>query len=181
MVSTTTDRRRFSPAIHVNQEGYVPSLPKKAMIGYYLGDGGELDVPGSSGFALIDARTGVTVYRAGLIPRHDVGYRTTPAPYQHVFVADFTEFRTPGEYQLQVPGLGASAPFLLDDGIAMGFARTYALGLYHQRCGAANELPFTRFVHGACHEAPAQVPVQSDRQFDFTWATIAGYARRPRR
>ena len=178
-VSAGTDPRRYSPAIHVNQEGYVPSLPKKAVVGYYLGDGGEMEIPTSSGFVLIDARTGVPVYRGSLTQRRDIGYRTTPAPYQRVLVADFSDLTTPGEYQLQVPGLGASAPFLVNDGIAMGFARTYALGLYHQRCGAANELPFTRFVHDACHDAPAQVPVQSDHKFDFTWATIAGYGGAP--
>ena len=43
--TATFDPARCSPAIHVNQEGYVPSLPKKAMIGYYLGDMGELDIP----------------------------------------------------------------------------------------------------------------------------------------
>ena len=37
-----TDPLRGSPAIHVNQEGYLPSYPKKAMIGYYLGNLGEL-------------------------------------------------------------------------------------------------------------------------------------------
>ena len=78
-----------------------------------------------------------------------------------------------------MPGLGASFPFLIDDGIALGFARTYALGLYHQRCGTTNAMPFTRFIHDACHTAPAQVPSQSDRQFAFTWATIAGYGAAP--
>jgi hypothetical protein len=43
--------------------------------------------------------------------------------------------------------------------VAAAFARTYALGIYHQRCGMANELPFTRFVHKPCHIAPAEVPV----------------------
>jgi len=179
LASARCDPRRYSPAIHVNQEGYAPSLPKKAMIGYYLGDMGEMEIPSSGGFLLLDARSGAAVYRGSLTPRRDVGYRTHPLPYQNVLEADFSDFTTPGEYQLQVPGLGTSMPFLIDEGIAMGFARTYALGMYHQRCGAANELPFTRFVHDACHTAPAQVPVQSDPRFAFTWATIAGYARSP--
>jgi hypothetical protein len=179
LAAAPCDPRRTSPAIHVNQEGYAPSLPKKAMIGYYLGDMGEMEIPDSAGFTLIDARTGATVYRGSLTLRRDVGYRTSPLPYQKVLEADFSEFTTAGEYQLQVPGLGASLPFLVDDGIALGFARTYALGLYHQRCGTTNELPFTRFVHDACHTAPAQVPVQSDPQFAFTWATIAGYGGVP--
>jgi hypothetical protein len=173
--SAACDPQRLSPAIHVNQEGYVPSLPKKAMVGYYLGDMGEMDIPASSGFALIDARTGREAYTGILAPRPDIGYRTTPTPYQRVLVADFGDFAAPGEYRLLVPGLGVSLPFLIDDGIAMGFARTYALGLYGQRCGTGNDLPFTRFVHDACHVAPAQVPVQSDPRFAFTWATIARY------
>ena len=178
--ATTTFRalcepQRYSPAIHVNQEGYAPSLPKKAMIGYYLGDLGEMNVSASSGFALIDARTGAAVYHGSLSIRADVGYNTSPAPYQKVLQADFSDFTTPGEYQLQVAGLGASLPFLIDDGIAMGFTRTYALGLYHQRSGTSNALPFTRFTHAADHTAPALVPTQSDPQFAFTWATIASY------
>ena len=176
-VSATFDPRRTNPAIHVNQEGYVPSLPKRAMIGYYLGDLGEMEVPSASGFALIDARSGESVYRGALTPRPDVGYQTSPLPYQKVLAADFSDFTTPGEYRLQVPGLGASLPFLIDDGIAMGFARTYALGLYQQRCGTSNDLPFTRFVHDACHTAAAQIPSpQSDPQFAFTWATVSRYA-----
>jgi len=167
------DSRRVSPVIHVNQEGYVPSLPKQAMIGYYLGDMGEMEIPSGTDFNLIDARTGEPVYRGTLTQRRDVGYTTSPRPYQHVMVADFSEFTKPGEYRLQVSGLGASLPFLIDDGIAMGFVRTYALGLYHQRCGTTNALPFTRFVHDACHTAPAQIPSpQSDSQFDFTWVTL---------
>ena len=174
--SATFDPLRYSPAIHVNQEGYVPSLPKKAMVGYYLGDMGELDIPISTGFALIDARSGKTVYSGALTPRRDIGYRTRPVPYQKVLVADFTDFTSPGEYRLLVPGLGTSLPFLIDGGIAMGFARTYALGLYHQRCGTSNDLPYTRFVHKACHVAPAAVPMESDPSFAFTWKTIARYA-----
>ncbi len=172
--SALCDPQRLSPAIHVNQEGYVPSLPKKAMIGYYLGDLGEMTVPGAD-FALIDAHNGAKVFQGALTLRPDVGYNISPDPYQKVLMADFSSFTSPGEYQLHVPGLGASLPFLIADGIAMGFARTYALGLYHQRCGATNALPFTRFTHDACHTAKAQIPVQSDPQFAFTWACIARY------
>ena len=176
IATAACDPLRTSPAIHVNQEGYAPALPKQAMIGYYIGDMGELDIPPTSGFALLDARSGASVYTGSLTSRPDIGYRTRPAPYQKVLVADFSEFAVPGEYRLLVPGLGVSLPFLIDDGIAMAFARTYALGLYGQRCGAPSALPFTRFVHDACHTAPAQVPVPSDGPFATTWSTIAGYA-----
>ncbi|MDO8540978.1 MAG: glycoside hydrolase family 9 protein [Opitutaceae bacterium] len=165
------DPGRRSPAIHVNQEGYVPSLPKKAMVGYYLGDMGEMEISAASGFTLVDALTGKSVYAGALAARRDVGYKTTPPPYQQVLVADFSDFAIPGEYRLRVAGLGDSLPFLIDDGIAMGFARTYALGLYHQRCGSENALPFSRFAHGACHLPPAQIP-SPGAQFGFTWTTL---------
>jgi len=169
---TVADPFRLSPAIHVNQEGYVPGLPKKAMVGYYLGSLGEWELPAAARFEVVAAATGSVAYRGSLQGRPDTGYTDLPTPYQQVGEADFTALRRPGLYRLVVPGLGASEPFRIDEGIAMAAVRTYALGLYHQRCGASNALPFTRFVHDACHTAPAEVPVPQAR-FAFTWATIA--------
>jgi hypothetical protein len=49
--------------------------------------------------------------------------------------------------------------------------------MYHQRCGTNNVLPYTRFTHGACHTAPASIPVpDSDPAYAFTWKTISGYS-----
>ncbi|MBI3876204.1 MAG: glycoside hydrolase family 9 protein [Verrucomicrobia bacterium] len=172
---TAANPLRYSPAIHVNQEGYVPSLPKKATVGYYLGSLGEMNITSASGFQLVDAATGAVVYQGTLTNKPDVGYTYTPAPYQNVYVADFSSFTTPGEYRLVVPGLGASLAFLIDDGIAMSFARTYALGLYHQRCGTNNVLPFTRFTHDVCHFATVDVPTPQSN-FAFTWNTVSNYA-----
>ena len=155
---TTMEPLRFSPVIHVNQTGYVPAFPKIAMVGYFLGSLGEMEVPAASSFKLIDVRTSAPVYHGKLTPRRDIGYEYAPVPYQKVLAADFTEFKTPGEYRLVVPGLGASFPFFIDDGAAAAVARAYALGLYHQRCGTSNALPFTRFTHGPCHTAAAEVP-----------------------
>ena len=169
------DPLRFSPAIHVNQVGYVPSFPKKAMVGFYLGSLGELSasaIPGPEAgrqFKLVDAVSGKEVFSGTLRARPDVGF-TFPT-YQQVLEADFTEFRQPGEYRLAVPGLGASFPFRIDPGAVAALARTYALGLYHQRCGMANELPFTRFTHGPCHTAPAEVPTP---EFKATQQLIKG-------
>jgi hypothetical protein len=170
--AVTTDPLRYSPAIHVNQEGYVPTFPKKAMVGYYLGNLGELPSAGLTSFTIKNAATGATAYQGTLTARRDVGYTYSPLPYQNVLQADFSALTTPGEYYLLVPGLGASLPFLINDGIAMNWARTYALGLYHQRCGKSNALPFTRFTHEACHVAKAEVP-SPQSSYAFTWTTIA--------
>ncbi|MEW6305433.1 MAG: glycoside hydrolase family 9 protein, partial [Verrucomicrobiota bacterium] len=173
--SATADALRHSPAIHVNQEGYVPSLPKHAMIGYYAGNLGELALPSTS-FSLVDASNGATVYQGTLTLRPDVGYNYTPTPYQNVYQADFSGFTTPGEYRLVVPGVGASLPFLIHDGVALAFARTYALGLLEQRSGFNVAMPFTRFTHGADHTVPALIPTNDAPPFVFTWRTISNYA-----
>jgi hypothetical protein len=154
------EAHRLSPAIHVNQVGYVPQFPKKAMIGYYLGNLGELKVVSRKEselmFRLLEAGSGQEVFKGRLVPRRDRGF-TFPT-YQEVLEADFSGFKKPGEYRLAVPGLGVSYPFWIDEGVAAAFARAYALGLYHQRCGTNNALPFTRFTRGDCHTAPAEVP-----------------------
>jgi hypothetical protein len=155
---------RWSPAIHVNQTGYMLRFPKKAMVGYYLGSLGELKLSNQAAplsFALLEAKSNKEVFRAALRARPDRGFPF--ACYQEVLEADFSEFKTPGEYCLMVPGLGASYPFFIEDTVAGAFARAYALGIYHQRCGMDNSLPFTRFDHGACHTRPAEVPDESSR------------------
>lgn len=169
--SAVADPARLSPAIHVNQEGYMPAFSKKAMVGYYLGSLGEMPMP-SQNFSLLDAGTGATVFTGTLTPRADVGFTLSPLPYQNVREADFTGFSTPGTYKLAVPGLGVSQPFAITEGVAMDFARTYALGIYHQRCGSVNAFPFTRFTHDACHTAPADVP-SPQSSFTTAWSLVA--------
>ncbi|HEX5222071.1 MAG TPA: glycoside hydrolase family 9 protein [Verrucomicrobiae bacterium] len=156
----TADPHRYSPVIHANQVAYTVNFPKLAMVGYFLGSLGELDTSTATNFHLMDAKTSAVVFTGDLKPRRDVGFNESPPPYQRVVEADFTSFNTPGEYHLLVPGYGTSYPFFIDEGGAAAIARTYALGLYHQRCGTSNSLPFTRFVHGACHVAPAHVPTE---------------------
>jgi hypothetical protein len=118
---------RWSPVIHVNQTGYLTGFPKKAMVGYYLGNLGELSLAAiqQSGtapaqptageavhpFCLLDARDGKQVFSGTLAPRPDKGFPFSC--YQEVLEADFSSFKSPGEYRLFVPGLGMSFPFCL--------------------------------------------------------------------
>jgi hypothetical protein len=174
-------RTRLSPAVHVNQVGYTPGLPKRAMVGYYLGTMGELQLDGPHRFSLVNTATGKSVFTGDLKLRPDTGWTYTTQPYQQVLEADFSAWRTPGEYRLEVPGLGMSLPFRIDEGTAAAFARTYALGLYHQRCGGENVLPFTRFVHAPCHTAPAEVPGPDNKSVQHQLSGETGnYASNPR-
>ncbi len=175
------DPLRRSPAIHVNQTGYAPNLPKKAMVGFYLGSAGEMPVATASGFAIVDTTTSNVVFQSHLTVRPDSGYTYSPAPYQSVLEADFTAFDIPGEYWLQVPDLGVSFPFKIHEGAIASVARTYALGLYHQRCGAANALPFTRHTHDVCHTAAAEMPLTSFTAVNsFLAEQTADYQNEPR-
>ncbi|HWY75252.1 MAG TPA: glycoside hydrolase family 9 protein, partial [Verrucomicrobiae bacterium] len=166
---------RFNPAIHVNQEGYLPGYPKKAAVGYYLGNLSEMAIP-TNAFYVADAQSGAVKFQGTLTLRPDVGYMYSPTPYQQVYEADFSSFTTPGQYYLVVPGMGASLPFRVDEGIAMAFARTYALGMLEQRGGFDVAMPFTRFTHAADHLAPASVPIDGSTNYVFTWMTVSNYA-----
>jgi hypothetical protein len=177
------DPNRYSPAIHVNQHGYAPNLPKRAMVGYYLGNIGELTINFGLGFRLVDAVSGVQVHSGSLTLRRDIGFEYLPTPYQNVYEANFSSFNTPGLYRLVVPGMGSSLPFRIHDGVPMAFTRAYALGLYHQRCGTDNQFPFTRHTHNHCHTNLVDVPVPQ-ASYPFTWAVIpqrsADYTNNPR-
>jgi hypothetical protein len=175
LFTAIADPLRYNPAIHVNQEGYLPAFPKKAIVGYYLGNLGELPMP-TNIFRIVNAQNGVTVFQGTLTQRSDVGYVYSPTPYQLVYEADFSSFTAPGDYRVVVPGMGGSFPFNINDGVAMDFTRTYELGLFHQRSGYNVAMPFTRFTHAADHLTPAAVPTNAFAPFDFTWMTISNYA-----
>ena len=167
------DASRLSPVLHVNQVGYAPAGPKMAMAGYYLGSLGELPLPaGEKGipFSILENGTTKIAFSGTMKARRDSGFPFTC--YQEVFEADFSDLRTPGEYRLIVPELGTSYPFWIGEGAAAAVARDYALGLYHQRCGTNNVMPFTRHTHGVCHILPAAVPLPQTNFVD-AWKIIA--------
>jgi hypothetical protein len=169
--SATANPMQYNPFIHVNQEGYTTNLPKKAMVGGYLGSMGEMPILPGTTFSIVDLSSGLAVFQGTLTLRADVGFIISPIPYQSVYQADFSAFATPGDYQLVVPGMGASLPFTIDNSLVMGFARAYELGLYNQRCGSTIGLPYTRFSHPACHTAPAFIPIP-DTAFPNAWADL---------
>jgi hypothetical protein len=165
------DPIRWSPAIHVNQTGYLPDWPKIAMVGYFLGSLGEMDLPAPLPFQIVSAADGRIVFTNTMRLRKDEGFTIQPTPYQKVWEADFSTLTNTGCYRIVVPGLGSSSDFAIDGGVAAGWARAVALGLYHQRCGADLGLPFTRFAHGICHFRSAEVPTM---QFTNVQRFLAG-------
>ncbi len=150
-----TEPSRISPVIHISDKGFEPDWPKIAFAGYYLGSLGELPLDAAKSFSIIDG-AGKSVFQGQLSPRPDQGWASKP--YQNVLQADFSAFKIPGTYRLRIPSLGTSRPFRIGTGAIGMLARTYAVGLYNERCGVGASLPFSRHVYGPDHTAPADVP-----------------------
>lgn len=157
---------RLSAAIHVPHVGYAPGSVKKAAVGVWMGTLGELPVPEGTTFQVQDASTHAVVFSGHLTATHESGFENEVEPNREVREADFTHLDRPGAYRLVVAGLGASIAFRIDPGLPALLTRTLALGLYHQRCGAALRMPYSRFQHEACHLAPAAIPTPSDGRYN---------------
>ncbi|MBP7126482.1 glycoside hydrolase family 9 protein [Myxococcota bacterium] len=160
----TLDLERPSPAIHPPDGGFHPREPKRIPVGLWLGSSGELPIPEGTPFQVRNER-GEIVLHGHLAPRRERGFEDMTPPYREVREADLTALTAEGTYRLSVPGLGTSRPFRVHRGAAARLARTLALGLHHQRCGTALEMPWTRFVHGTCHPPPVLVPPDDDPFF----------------
>ena len=102
----------------------------------------------ADGFEIVATDTGTVVFPgAAWTVRNDSRW---PA-YDGVLEADFSAVTTPGYYRLRVAGMGASLPFRIGDDVAATFARTFALGLYHQRSAEDHVAPYTRYLDGPGH------------------------------
>ena len=88
-----------APAIQVNQVGFLPGSAKWAVVP---------DGPATE-FAVLDAASGREVFRGPL----GRAARWLPAQ-ESLRLADFSAFRQPGEYRLQVDGLPESSRFVID-------------------------------------------------------------------
>ncbi len=160
---------RTNPAIHVSEAGYAANLPKRAMVGYFLGTLGEMPALANT-FQVVNAATGLPAYSGTLTPRLDTGFASTA--YHNVLEANFDNFTNCGVYRIYVPGMGESEPFRVGAEFGALLTRTYALGLLNQRCGMAVGLPDTRFSHDACHTRPALVPTTNYATFQIILSNL---------
>ena len=133
-------------AIKVNQAGYLPALPKLAVV---LSD----SVPRA--FTVKRETDGEVVFRGELTPPAadaDSGDR--------VQAADFSVLRQRGRFYLDVPGVGRSWTFVIEPD---AYARAFYLAMrsfYGQRCGTEVDLgrEFPGYSYKACHRRGAFHP-----------------------
>jgi glycosyl hydrolase family 9 len=138
------------PGIHVDRIGYQKGRPGTVKLGLYLGEK-ELPLPGTDLVRLQHLDEPSTTQDLSWKKRKESGYPFEPNPNQEVAEVVLPSLPE-GKYQLEVPGWGASRPFRVSDSAALESARTYAQGMYHQRCGAELLEPYTKWVRPACHQ-----------------------------
>lgn len=185
--SFTYDAARLrSEAVHVNNIGYAPGAAAKyAYVYHWMGSGGGLNLSGFAGrpFRLLDAATRQVAFSGTLAFRKAADNAEFAYPSQspngnllgaEVYEADFSSFRTPGEYVVSVDGVGCSFPFRIhNDAYWEPFYWTMK-GIYQQRSGTALTAPHTDAPRPAPHH-PTLTPgfagklkYSTTRHYDLT-------------
>jgi endoglucanase len=123
--------------IRLNTVGYLPPAKKQASIAS----------PGKN-FAVIRIADGSTVFKGKV-----TGPVLDPDTQEQLYTADFSKLKKPGDYQLDVPGVGRSAPFRIAPDVYREPYYTVMRGFYLWRCGTAVSATYhgETFAHAACH------------------------------
>jgi endoglucanase len=126
-----------SNSIRLNTIGYQPQARKQASIAAPCTNFTVIRLPDRT-VAFSDKVTGPAL-------NADTG--------EQLCTADFSNFKQPGDYQLEVPGVGRSAPFRIGEDVYREPYYVVMRGFYLWRCGTAvsgNDHGLT-YTQGACH------------------------------
>lgn len=149
--------------ISVNQVGYALEAPKVASTTLSVSE-----------FTLVDLTNHRVVYRGVQKSGPQDGQRG-----EQVYQLDFSTFRQPGIYQIQLSnGLG-STPFQISDGV---YETIYSMAMRSyelQRCGVAIDDPISHVHHEACHTQPARLSTDGGGVRDVTggWHDAGDYGK----
>ena len=125
-------------AIVVNQVGYLPDWPKRALL-----VNGEIKENQSVELVSLDKAQTVATLRPPS-PRYDAGSKS------FLQALDFSEVSEPGHYELRYGAL-RSVPFQVGDELYEKPLVTLLRSFYLQRCGVAVDDPITGLYHPPCH------------------------------
>jgi endoglucanase len=160
--------RHPSPALQVNQVGYLPDGPKVAHLSQFIGQQfgrpqpTDLDFGKFSRFRIIREADGGIAHQGNLRPatatRHRREHRLDELSQSRVWEIDFTGLRETGRFHLQVPGLGRSPSFVIEPDVYNLVLGVLSRGMMHQRCGVALDEPWSRHARPPCHLEDARIP-----------------------
>lgn len=123
--------------IRFNTVGYLPHAEKKASI-----------AAPCANFAVIRIRDNAKVFWGRV-----TGPVLNPDTQEQLYTADFSALTQPGDYQLEIPGVGQSATFRIAPDVYRETFYTVTRSLYLWRCGTAVKATYhgQTFSHGPCH------------------------------
>lgn len=145
MLASTTTLAAEAPEIRLNSVGYLPNRPKRATI-----------AAPTTRFRVVRADDGSTAFEGNA-----TGTARNPDTGEDLSTADFSDLKTPGRYQLDVPGVGKSAPFRVAADVYSDPFVTVTRGMYLWRCGTAvsGVHDGKTFAHATCHLEDAWLDV----------------------
>lgn len=147
-----------SELFKIDQIGYVPAAGRKyAYAGTWLGTLGALPLRerfDGKPFCLKESETGAVAFTGSLRAMNP----DAPSPDQALIFGeetleiDFSEFSQPGQYYLEIEGIGRSHSFMIDDRVLAEAFFLHTQGLFHKRCGIRRTSEYTAWTTEApCH------------------------------
>ena len=162
-----------SEAVHVNQIGYRPDDPiKTAFVSCWLGTGGNLALPATLKFSLVDAKSGQMVF-SGTSDNHWPASKPELMQNDENFNAtdvarlDFSRFQTPGRYRVVVEGIGSSYSFEIGPDVWRNAFTIQMRGLLNNRSGVVLGPPYTTF-----QKPPDMVPANGYEVFKTNYRAV---------
>jgi len=146
----------WSEAIHVNQIGFRPDDPiKRAYLSIWMGTGGDYAFPAGLRFHLVDIKTGKRVFSGSVgaaWPSDKPEKMGTTRNFNGTSVSpiDFSEFRKPGQYRVEVEGIGCSYSFFIGPKVWEKAFLVQMKGFYNERSGIELGPPYTDFIRPVC-------------------------------
>jgi endoglucanase len=124
--------------IRLNTVGFIPGKEKKASIA----------ATNCADFSVVRVKDGAVVFQGTV-----TGPVTNTDTSEMLYIADFSKFKKTGDYQLDVPGVGISAPFRVASDVYDEPFHVAMAGMYLWRCGTAVKFDYKgeTFQHGVCH------------------------------
>jgi endoglucanase len=137
IVSASALAANESLPIRLNTVGYQPNAAKQASIA----------APGTN-FTVLRLADNSTAFTGEI-----TGPVLNPDTQEQLYTADFSKLKKPGDYQLDVPGVGRSAPFRIAKDVYREPYYVAMRGFYLWRCGTAVSATYHGkiFAHAACH------------------------------
>src|SRR2546421_3658129 len=134
---TSVNVRADDKQIRLNTVGFLPEHDKRATIAAHCSE-----------FSIVRVADGAVVFK---------GQTTGPLHNQDtnedLCIADFSALTRAGRYQLVVPGVGRSAPFLIARDLYDAPFAMVVRAMYLWRCGSAVHVEYNgnTYEHAACH------------------------------